>query len=269
MSLAPIATGSTTKSTRSGNPSFQDPGVRGALRSLHAKIDMLADIGGNGRALITKDAYTYGAKPYCKRLLDNNTYPPLKQLAAGGPSHRTRDNQIITHASIQYGWFVNALAGRIVNILISESMDSIFGKGAFRAKVEAKLANYQTDREKCNYLKRTYASSIKRWYVSHRLSIISDLSNNIKDDFIDDDEAKELLRIAIAAKRANMSVGAYLKANPRRSVGNGGNGGYPYVAPAGVRHNFSFNGFRNTTAPSSSSSSSRELENPEEIDLGN
>ena len=271
MSLAPIATGKTTRRTRSENPAFQDASVRGALRSLHTKIDMLADLGSKGKALVTHDAYVYGAKPYCKKLLDAN-YTPLKGLAAGGPSHKTRDNQTISHASIQYGWFVNALAGHMASDLIMSNLDQIFGKGQFRAKVEEKLSNYPDPRQKANYLKRTYASSIKRWYVGRRLELIKAFLST-GEDYINRQYVQELLQTAIAAKRSNMTVGAYLRANPRRA----GNSGFPTLAPFGAPapRNFNFGGFggnasttsRSTSSSSSSSSSASEERNPEEIDL--
>ena len=204
MSLTSIATGRTTRRARSENPAFQDPSVRGALRALHTKIDMLADLGSNGKALITHDAYIYGAKPYCKKLLDNN-YGALKQLAAGGPSHTTRNGQQIAHASIQYGWFVNALAGLLASDLIMSNLDNIFGKGTFRAKVESKLNTYTELRDKANYLKRTYASSIKRWYVGQRLNLIKAFLE-IPDTYINNPPVVEILQIATAAKRANMTV---------------------------------------------------------------
>ena len=269
MSLTAIATGNTTRRARSENPAFQDPGVRGALRALHTKIDMLADVGGKGKALITSDAYTYGAKPYCKKLLDAN-YAPLKNLAAGGPSHTTRNNQTITHASIQYGWFVNALAGHMASDLIMSNLDNIFGKGTFRAKVDDKLRSYPDPRQQANYLKRTYASSIKRWYVSRRLEFIKAFTET-GEDYINRQYVQDLLRVAIGAKRANMTVGAYL----RTTRPSGGNGGFtPSVSPFGAPapRNFNFGGFGGsavptTTSSSSSSSSSAVERNPEEIDV--
>ena len=268
MSLAPIATGQSTRRARSENPAFQDASVRGALRSLHTKIDMLADLGSKGKALITHDAYVYGAKPYCKQLLDAN-YTPLKNLAAGGPSHKTRDNQTISHASIQYGWFVNALAGLMASDLIMSNLDNIFGKGTFRAKVEEKMSNYPDPRQKANYLKRTYASSIKRWYVGRRLEFLKAFLET-GSEYINRQYVQELLQTALAAKRSNMTVGAYLRANPRRSVG------FPALTPYGAPapRGFNFGGFggnapttSSRSTSSSSSSSSGELENPEEIDV--
>ena len=213
--LQAVASTATT-AVREQNPHFNDPQVKAYTAKLKERIRNLADKG--GKSLLLSDAFQYGVKPHLEALKQNTV---LGGLWAGGV---TNEDTGVTYGSSQYNWFIHALATVLVNTLLSENVDNIFGaSGKFRDKVNAGVVAYRNGTASrrghgtddyfglWNYLKRTFSRAIKNWYITKRLVCIPAFSGALTPQFLGSAPVAAITQAAVQAKAANQSVGAYVR----------------------------------------------------------
>ena len=212
MSIQPVSwTG-----RQNANPSFDDPQVKAYTAKLKERIRNLADKG--GKSLLLTDAFQYGVKPKLDFLRSGQV---LGALWEGG---ETNEKTGVTYGSSQYNWFIHALATVLVNTLLAENVDNIFGaSGKFRDKVNAGVVAYRNGTASrrghgtddyfglWNYLKRTFSRAIKNWYITKRLVCIQAFSGALTPQFLGSAPVAAITQAAVQAKAANQSVGAYVR----------------------------------------------------------
>ena len=207
--LQAVASTATT-AVKEQNPHFNDPQVKAYTAKLKERIRNLADKG--GKSLLLTDAFQYGVKPHLEALKQNNV---LGGLWAGGV---TNEDTGVTYGSSQYNWFIHALATVLVNTLLAENVENIFGaSGKFRDKVNLGVIAYRTKHGTddyfglWNYLKRTFSRAIKNWYITKRLVCIQAFSGALTPQFLGSAPVAAITQAAVQAKAANQSVGAYVR----------------------------------------------------------
>ena len=207
--LQAVASTATT-AVKEQNPHFNDPQVKAYTAKLKERIRNLADKG--GKSLLLTDAFQYGVKPHLEALKQNTV---LGGLWAGGV---TNEDTGVTYGSSQYNWFIHALATVLVNTLLAENVENIFGaSGKFRDKVNLGVIAYRTKHGTddyfglWNYLKRTFSRAIKNWYITKRLVCIQAFSGALTPQFLGSAPVAAITQAAVQAKAANQSVGAYVR----------------------------------------------------------
>ena len=193
--------GSYVSGQRGRPAAYDDPSVARTIARLRTNLANLEDL--SKGSLLKNDYYQYCVKPSIQAVVDSDS--DLRALHSGGS--QDKNGRVYGHPN--YTWFLNACATRCVDNFIKNNFNSIFGNGKLSEKVTAAMLDHDNGDNGLGYCKRQFSNYIKRYYVSHRLQLMDDMTS------VDWSDIKKIRGVmddynrAMTAKRQGLKVGEY------------------------------------------------------------
>ena len=251
----------TSGSGRGRNPAFQDPQVKQTLVRLHSEINALKPQG----SLLRHDMAQFIAKPVLQYMYQSGNATAQKIFNGNQHSQARRDQQgQIRNGSSFFSWTINAFAGLLSDIVLSDNLQSIIRGDRNIQKAQRALASGGW-----NTFKRVCAKQIASWYLVNRQRILNNYIAQYGSDpqqlagrYVNHPGLTRIIQAATTAiDSGDKSVGAMLR-RTNSNLGNlvpvPGQGGPvpPPITPGGAAVPMGMPQATTYTTSSSSSSSS-------------